>query len=74
MHILELKQVVHEAASSDRAQRGCRRVWGEWEAGPFASDLNFVVVITDQKAVNTFLFAPSLVNNLDVRSLNIKEP
>ena len=74
LHVLKMKQVMHEAASSDRAQRGSRRVRGEREAGPIGWDLGFVVVITDQKAVITFLIALSLVNNLEVSSLNIKKP
>lgn len=72
LHVLKLKKVVHEAAS-DRGQRGSRRVQGEREPGPIGWDLGFVV-ITDQKAVITFLIAPSLVNNLEVSSLNIKKP
>lgn len=72
LHILKLKQVVHKTASSDRARRDSRGVLGEREAGPIGWDLGFVVVIIDQKAMITFLTAPSLVNNLKVSSLNIK--
>lgn len=74
MHILKLKQVMNEVASCDRAHWGSRRAWGEREAGPIGSDLGFAVVIRDQKTVITFLIAPSLVNNLEVGSLNIKTP
>lgn len=74
LHTLKLKQVMHEAASFDRAQRGSRRVWGKREAGPIGWDLEFVVAIIDQKAVITFLIASSLANNLKVSALNIKKP
>lgn len=74
LHILKLKQVVNELSSSDRAHRGSRRAWGEREADPIGWDLGFAVVIRDQKTVITFLIAPSLANNLELSSLNIKRP
>lgn len=74
LHILKLKQVVNEVASCDRAHWGSRRAWGEREAGSIGSDLGFAAVISDQKTLITFLIAPSLLNNLEVSSLNIKRP
>jgi len=34
LHVAKMKWVMHEAASSDRAQRGSRRVQAERETGP----------------------------------------